>query len=50
VAICLDEPPTAYEHFIMRGEGGDDLVSLLRMAERYQVLQTEGTIPWSDLP
>lgn len=39
VAIYLGEPPTAYEHFIMRGQGGDDLVSLLRMAERYQILQ-----------
>ena len=50
VAKYLDEPPTAYEHFIMRGQGGDDLVSLLRMAARYQVLQAEGTIPWNDLP
>jgi AbiU2 len=50
VAIYLEEPLTAYEHVIMRGQGGDDLVSLLRMAERYQILQTEGTNPWSDLP
>jgi hypothetical protein len=49
-ATYLGETPTFYEHFIMRGGGGDDLVSLLRMAERYQVLQTEGTISWSDLP
>lgn len=33
---------------LMRGEGGDGLVSLLRMAERYQVLQSEQKISWDD--
>jgi len=49
-AEYLGEAPTAYELFITRGEGGDDLVSLLRMAERYQILQKEEKIPWDDLP
>ena len=50
VEVYLSEAPTAYEHFLMRGEGGDDLVSLLRMAEHYQVLQSEGKISWDDSP
>lgn len=49
-AEYLGEVPTAYEFFITRGEGGDDLMSLLQMAERYQVLQQEMKIPWDDLP
>jgi hypothetical protein len=49
-AEYLGEVSTAYEHFITRGEGGDDLIALLRMAERYQVLQQEEKIPWDDLP
>ena len=49
-AVYLGEVPTAYEHFSARGEGGDDLIALLRMAERYEVLQREEKIPWDDLP
>ena len=40
---------TAYEHFGMHGAGAEDLVGLLRMAERYQILQEDGQIPWDDL-
>lgn len=49
-AEYLGEVPTAYEHFMTRGEGGDDLISLLRMAERYQILQRDGKIPWDGVP
>ena len=49
VAAYLGEAPTGYEHFIMQGQGGTDLVSLLRMAARYQGLQAEEKIPWDDL-
>ena len=50
VAEYFGEAPTGYELFIMRGEGGDDLVYVLRMAERYQTLQGEGKIPLDDVP
>lgn len=50
IQVHFEGSGTAYEHFLTRGEGADDLVSLLRMAERYQFLQTNGKIPWDDLP
>lgn len=49
VAAYLDEPPTGYEDFMMSGQGGEDLVLQLKMAARYQQLQTERKIPWDDL-
>uniref|UniRef100_Q026W2 Uncharacterized protein n=1 Tax=Solibacter usitatus (strain Ellin6076) TaxID=234267 RepID=Q026W2_SOLUE len=49
IAEYLGEVPTGYEHFLMRGQGGDDLIYHLRMAERYQTLQGEGKIPLDDV-
>lgn len=49
VQAHFEDSETAYEHFGMRGAGADDLVSLLRMADRYQLLQKDGKIPWDDL-
>jgi hypothetical protein len=46
----FEDAETGYEHFGMRGAGADDLVQLLKMAERYQTLQEEGKIPWEALP
>ena len=49
-AKLLGEAHTAFQLFITRGEGGDDLMALLRMAERYQDLQRQEKISWDDLP
>lgn len=39
---------TGYEHFIMHTDG-NELVSILKYGLRYQDLQREGKISWSDL-
>jgi hypothetical protein len=44
----FEDSQTAYGHFGMRGAGAVDLVCLLRMADRYQVLKKDGKIPWND--
>jgi hypothetical protein len=44
----LEDSETAYDHFGTRGAGAGDLVWLLRMANRYQLLQNDGKIPWDD--
>lgn len=49
VQAHFENSETGYEHFGMRGAGAEDLVWLLRMAERYQLLQKDGTISWDDL-
>lgn len=49
-AEYLGDGRTAYEFFNTRGEGADDLISLLQMGERYQALQEAGKIPWNDFP
>ncbi len=45
----LEDSETGYDHFGTRGAGAGDLVWLLRMANRYQLLQSDGKIPWDDL-
>jgi hypothetical protein len=48
IALAFGEAATAYEHFISRHDG-DDLVLLLRMANRYRELQEVERIPWDDM-
>jgi hypothetical protein len=45
----LEDSETGYDRFGTGGAGAGDLVWLLRMANRYQLLQSDGKIPWDDL-
>ena len=50
IEICFNDSETAYDLFSSSGTGADALFVVLKMGLRYDVLQKEGVIPWTDLP